>query len=88
MTTFTVGGFQVGAYVQPQENTAVQLPEAISRNALLYFLVGNLATGFVNICLETAVKSDVIPLQLLILTVYTLVNVLSVYVLHARSQSK
>ncbi|KAH7726382.1 Protein HPO-20 a [Aphelenchoides avenae] len=88
MTTFTVGGFQVAAYVQPQENVAVQLPEAISRNALVYFLVGNLATGFVNICLETAVKSDVIPLQLLILTVYTLVNVLSVYLLHARSQSK
>lgn len=85
LTTFTIAAFQVAAYVPPPDKYPVELPEAISRNALLYFLIGNLLTGFVNIFLESMVKSDATPIQFLILAVYTLLNVLSVYLLHANN---
>jgi hypothetical protein len=47
------------------------LLDAVSKNGLLFFLIANLATGFVNLTISTPQYFDV-PLQITILSVYAL----------------
>uniref|UniRef100_A0A914EGU4 Phosphatidylinositol-glycan biosynthesis class W protein n=1 Tax=Acrobeloides nanus TaxID=290746 RepID=A0A914EGU4_9BILA len=53
------------------ETPVPSLLDAVSKNGLLFFLIANLATGFVNLTISTPQYLDV-PLQITILSVYAL----------------
>lgn len=62
MFSFSLSGLQLLIFfIQPPLYNSVFLTKgilsAISRNGLLYFLVANLVTGFVNICLNSLNQS-------------------------------
>ncbi|XP_067626156.1 uncharacterized protein PIG-Wa [Eurosta solidaginis] len=63
-----------------RENIVPAIVDAINMNGLLFFILANLLTGLVNMCLRPKERSDVE--SFVILTIYMLILNLFVHVLH------
>ncbi|CAK5085283.1 unnamed protein product [Meloidogyne enterolobii] len=79
---------QIFQFIAPMPRSKGGLVEAISRNALLHFLIANLLTGFVNMFSDNILELKGIVTQSLILIIYSLNTSFLIYLIPIRRTSK
>lgn len=74
--------FQLSQIIVPLPHSKGGLVDAISRNALLHFLIANLLTGFVNIWMRFVAKIHNQLLETAIMILYSLLNSLMIFIIY------